>query len=238
MTAIDIVLGLLAGVVSCLTPEALLLIPLVLGAAGVDDRASVIAPAVGLGLSLVLTGLLAGSLGTLFGVEAIWFRRIVCVLLALQGMILMSASLVERHPALTGGQSGVFVASESTSFGGAFRQLMLAFVVGANWSPSVGPTLGKASLMAADTWNSGLALGILFVFGLGAAAPWIVLGRMVRFVSWPFAGGLLHGMAGKRLLGLSLLAVAILGSTGLDLTVEHWIDAMLPNWTRTLAVTF
>jgi cytochrome c biogenesis protein CcdA len=239
MSGIDIAFGFLAGIVSCLTPEALLLFPLALGAAGADGRASVIAPAVGLGLSLVLTGLLAGSLGLVFGFEAIWFRRVVCVLLVLQGIMLMSASMVERHPLLTGGLGGVFEAPGATSAGGAFRQFLLALFVGANWwRPAVGPILGKASLMAADTWNSGLALEVLFAFGLGAAVPWIVLGRIVRFVSRPFAGGVIHGMAGKRLLGLALLVVALLGISGQDMTVAHWLGALLPDWTRKLAITF
>jgi len=238
MTAIDIAFGVLAGVVSCLTPEALLLLPLPLGAAGATGRAGVIALSVGLGLSLVLTGLLAGSFGFLFGCDAIWFRRVMCALLGLQGIALMSVSLVDRYPRLTGGLGGVFGDSDESSRGGTFRLLLLALVVGSNWIPLVGPTLGKASLLAADTWNSGLALGVLFAFGAAAAVPWIILGRIVRVLVRPFAGGVLYGMPGKRLLGFSLLAVAILGGSGLDIAVAHQLDATLPAWTAKLAITF
>ncbi len=238
MTGIDLALGFLAGVVSCLTPGALLLFPLMVASAGAIDRVSVIAPAIGLGLSLVLTGLVAGSLGALFGVEAIWFRRIVCGLLMLQGIMLMSATMVGRFPRLTGGEAGMFDARGATRSGRAFRRLLLALFVGANWVPAVGPTLGTASLMAADTWNSGLALVVLLVFGMGAAAPWIVLGRIIRFVSRPFAGGIFEGMAGNRILGFTLLIVAVVGGIGLDLRMEHWLNALLPAWARKLAVTF
>ena len=92
--------------------------------------------------------------------------------------------------------------------------------------------------MAADTWNSALALAILFVFGMRAAAPWIVLGRILRLVSRPFAGAVLDGMAGMRILGLALLVVAVLGSTGWDIAMAHGLDAMLPAWTGKLATTF
>src|ERR1700722_16445289 len=163
MTPIDLAFGFLAGIVSCLTPAALLLLPLALGAAGAADRASKIAPAVGLGLALVLTGIAAGSLGIL-GLDATSFRRIVCGLMVLLAIALMSVSMVDRFPRLTGGHDSVFGASGAIQLGASFRLLLLALFVGANWLPLVGPTLGRASLMAADIWNSGLALAVLFAF--------------------------------------------------------------------------
>jgi cytochrome c biogenesis protein CcdA len=235
MTSLDIAFGFLAGIVSCLTPEALLLFPLIPAAAGAEGRASVIAPAVGLGLSLVLTGFVAGPFTSLTGID---FRLVACALLFLLGFILLSASLVERFPRLTGGRGDIFGADGATSFGSAFRLSLLAIIVGANWYPMAGPTLIRASAMAADIWYSGLALAVLFAFGMGAAAPWIFLGRVIRLLLRPFGGDVLHGMAGKRLLGVTLLAVAILGSTRLESVMTHWLSGLLPDWTRKLATTF
>jgi cytochrome c-type biogenesis protein len=238
MTGVDILFGFLGGLLSCLTPEALLLLPLSLAVAGGAGRAGVIATALGLGLSLVLTGLLAGSLGPGFGFEATLFRRIVCAVLVLQGIALMSAALVDQYPLFTGGHRSMFEQSGATSLGGALRRLLLALFIGANWIPQIGPALGKASLMAADIRNSGLALGVLLAYGAGAAIPWIVVGRIIRFVLRPFAGGVLHGIAGQRLLGLSLFAVAIVGSTGLDITMAHWLSPKLPAWTYKASTRF
>ncbi len=237
MNVIDLMLGVLAGLVSCLTPEALLLLPLALGAAGAASRKSVIAPAVGLGLSLVLTGIAAGSFG-LFGLDALSFRRIICAVLAVQGVTLLSASLVDRFAWLTGGLGGMFSDHATGSAGAVFRQLVLALFVGANWVPAPGLTLGKASLMAADLRNPGWGLGVLLAFGVGAAIPWIVTGRIVRLVLHPVAAALFDGMAGTRLLGLALLFVAVLGGSGLDFEMTHWLDAILPDWTQKLAMTF
>ncbi len=236
MTAFDIVFGFLAGIVSCLTPEAFPLLPLMVCAAGAEGRASMLAPAVGLGLSLVLTGLVAGPVTTLTGID---FRSVACVLLGVQGFILMSASLTERFPRLTGGRGDMFDAQGGGSSGRVVRLCMLAILVGANWFPMLGPMLGRASAMAADIWNSGLALAVLFAFGVGAALPLIFLGRVLRLLLRPFGGGgILHGMAGKRVLGLTLLVVAIIGGTRLEFMMNHWIGALLPDWTRKLATTF
>src|SRR4051794_28910145 len=185
LMGIDLALALLAGVVSCVTPEAVLLVPLLFGAASAVNRASLVAIAVGLGLSLVLTGTLTGSFGALFGYEAIWFRRIVCLLLLILGLALMSGSLSDRFPLLTGGSDRGLTDPATSDRGLIFRMMGLALLVGANLAPRLGPTLGKASMMAAGAQNPVLAFGMLFVFGMGAALSWIIAGRIIRLVLRP-----------------------------------------------------
>ncbi len=237
MNVIDILFGFLAGLVSCLTPHALLLFPLLLAAAGAPGRDSLAASASGLGLSLVLTGIAAGSFAV-FGLDAQSFRRIVCAILLVLGFTLMSASLVERFSWLTGGPDRVFENPGERAPGRMARQLVLALFVGANWLPMPGPTLGKASLLAADARNSGLGFGILFGFGIGAALPWIAVGRTFRLLLRPVLAPVFDGMAGKRLLGLSLLVVAVLGGSGQFDLLAHWLDGVSPVWMRKLAITF
>jgi cytochrome c-type biogenesis protein len=235
----DIVLGFLAGVVSCLTPEALLLLPLIPAAAGARNRLGVIALAVGLGLAQVLTGTLTSGSGAVFGVEAIWFREIVCGLLVLQGLILMRASTVERFATFTGGLGRVFASPGAAAFNSALRLMVLALFVGANWwHPAPAPMLMKANMMAAARINTIVAVAILFVFGMGAAAPWILVGRVIRLVMRPIGASGMEGMAGKRILGLTFLIVAVLGISGLDATLAHSLNAILPAWTKKMAVTF
>jgi cytochrome c-type biogenesis protein len=237
MNVFDILFGLLAGLVSCLTPDALLLFPLLLAAAGATGRRSLAASAVGLGLSLVVTGIAAGSL-SMFDLDAQSFRRIICAILLVLGLTLMSASLVERFSRLTGGLGSVFEDPGGGSSGRMFRQLFLALLVGANWLPTPGPTLLKASMLAADRRDSGLGYGILFAFGIGAAIPWIIVGRIFRLLLRPAAAPLFDGVAGKRLLGLSLLIVAVLGGSGEFDILAHWLDGVSPAWMRKLAMTF
>jgi cytochrome c-type biogenesis protein len=242
LTPLDVGLGFMEGALSCLTPEALLLLPLVPAAARAVDRLSIIALALGLALSPVLTGVLAGSFGMLFGVqlglEATLLRRIVCAGLIVLGCALMSGSMTERFPLLTGGRGGAFAALGSSSKGAAFRRLLLGLLLGANWLPRAAPTLLKASLLAADTRDLALALGTLFMFGLAASLPWILLGRIVRLLLRPVASGAIEGMPAKRVLGLALIAVAIIGASGLELAMAHRIDTILPPWTGKLAVRF
>ena len=47
----------------------------------------------------------------------------------------------------------------------------MGVLLGAVWSPCVGPTLGAASLLAAQGRDLGQVALTMFVFGLGAALP-------------------------------------------------------------------
>ena len=238
MKPFDAFLAVLGGVLSCLTPEALMLFPLFMAAAAAIDRISLVAIAAGLGLSLVLAGTLAVSVGTAFGFDAVWLRRAASLLLLIQGFILTRRSMVEQFPGLTGGSGGTFAPTGAIGDGTTVRQFALALLVGAVWIPRVGPTLGKASIMAADARSFTLSLGVVFVTGASAALPWILLGRVVRLILNPFAGGLLRGMAGKRLLGFALMIVAAAALTGQDRTLARWADPRMPAWIKTLAVRF
>ena len=230
MTPNDIGTGFLAGMLSFLSPEAWLLIPLLASAAGAAGRAGAVAAIVGMGCALALTGMV----GTSFNLEAVWLRRIVCGLLLLQGACLMSERLVERFSLFTGGARG-FSTSADSNAGSMFRQFLLAFLLGAHWLPRVGPVLGQASLMAADARNISLALEILFAFGVGAALPWIVLGRGIRMIIGDTAGG---GMSGKRFLGLLLLAVGALGLSELDAVAIQTISPFFPSWARAMVIKY
>ena len=232
----------LSGILSCLTPEALLLLPLLLAAAGTAGRASAAMAATGLGLALVVTGAVAVWLGAATGFEAIWLRRMVCAVLIVQGIALLRRHTVDRFPGLTGGVEAWFNQSPSAGVpvwpGTATRLCLLALIVGANWIPRLSPMLGKASLMAADAVNIRVALAMLFVFGLGAAVPWLAAGRIARFLIRPIMPGLTRGMAGKRLLGLTLLVVAVIGLSGTDTILARMADEVAPPWTRKLASMF
>ena len=139
---------------------------------------------------------------------------------------------------LTGGQGSVFDRSEAASVGSALRRLLLALFIGANWIPQIGPTLVKASLMAADIRNSGLALGVLFAFGVGAAIPWILLGRILRLrvASVRRRRAAWHG-GSSGCLACPCSSLPSWAAPGWTLLMAHWLDAV-PGMGHKLSTTF
>ena len=238
MTPIDLAFGLLAGFLSCLTPASLLLLPILLCAIAARERPLTVA--IGLGIALVATSAAAVALERYLGVDAAPLeRRAVGLVLIAFGLLLNVRSLTNRFSGLTGGAGGDFDEMPPTRAGTVFRQLLLALFVGANWLPlPPPPILSRASMMAASGQKLPLALGTIFVFGLGAAMPWIILGRLLRRFPGVRSSRLVRGMMGKRLFGLVLILVAVAGLTGFDTVLAARLDPLLPHWMGKLAEMF
>jgi len=59
-------------------------------------------------------------------------------------------------------------------------QFLLDLLLGAVWSPCVGPTLGAVSILAAKGENLGQVALTMIAFGLDAALPLILFGLLSR----------------------------------------------------------
>src|SRR6266550_114204 len=59
-------------------------------------------------------------------------------------------------------------------------QFGLGVLLGAVWSPCVGPTLGAASVLAAQGRDLGQVALTMFAFGIGSALPLLLLGMLSR----------------------------------------------------------
>ena len=110
---------------------------------------------------------------------------------------------------------------EFRATGGFAGQLALGLMLGAVWSPCVGPTLGAASMLAAKGENLGQVALTMFVFGIGAALPLMLLGFLSREAMMRWRGRMMEaGKGGKMLLGVVLVAIGLIVATGLDKRIE------------------
>jgi len=111
-------------------------------------------------------------------------------------------------------------------------------LLGAIWSPCVGPTLGAASLLAAQGESLAYVSATMLVFGVGAALPLLLLGLMSRETLARWRGRLLTvGSGGRQLLGGLLLVIGLLVLTGLDKRAEIWLIEASPNWLTRLTTS-
>lgn len=224
--------GFLAGMLSTLSPCVLPLLPLVLGPAIAAHRLGVPALAAGLVTSFVAVGLFVATIGFSIGLDGGVFRSVSAVLLALMGIVLLSDALQQRFAMAAGGISNAgnrLIARISPS--GLSGQFLLGLLLGAVWSPCVGPTLGAASVLAAQGRDLGAVTIVMVAFGLGAAVPLLVVGSLSRQALNRWRGSLMGvGKVAKCVLGLGALAVAAMILTGFDRTLETVLVAASPSW--------
>ena len=232
--------GFLAGVLSILSPCVLPLLPMVLGSAVNAHRYGMPALAAGLVLAFVGVGLFVATIGFSIGLDGTVFRTISAVVLGVFGVVLLSSALQTRFAIAAGGvgDAGNRLLSKITP-GGLGGQFLVGAVLGTIWSPCVGPTLGAASLLAAQGRDIGAVASVMTAFGLGAALPLVLIGSLSRGAMQRWRGRMMSaGKTGKTLLGAATLAVALLILTGLDHTVEAALVNATPAWLTNLTTMF
>ena len=233
-------LAFLAGTLSVLSPCVLPLLPIVLGTAASEHRLGPVALAAGLALSFTAIGLFVATIGFAAGLDTDVFRTISAVLLLGVGVLLLVPRLQEQFATAAGPVSqwagGYLDNFAATGLAGQFG---LGVLLGAVWSPCVGPTLGAASLLAAKGENLGQVALTMLVFGIGAALPLMLLGFVSREAMQRWRSRLIEaGRGGKALLGAFLVAIGLLIATGLDKRLEAALVDASPEWLTNLTTRF
>lgn len=232
--------ALLAGLLSTLSPCVLPILPILLGSAAAAHPRAPLALAGGLALSYALIGTTIAWVGSSIGIDASTLRAPGAVILALLGLVLMSASLQQRFASATAGIGNTGNALISRlDLDGLNGQFIIGLALGVVWSPCVGPTLGAAIVLAGRGEHLAQIALLMGVFGFGAALPVIGLTFVSRAVMTKARGRLMQtGKIGKAVLGAILLAVALLILTDADRPFEAWLIDISPTWLTVLTTRF
>lgn len=233
-------LGLLAGALSTLSPCVLPLAPVLIAAAVNAHRWGALALGAGLTLSFTVIGIFLATIGATLGLDADILRTVGGVMLATFGAILLLPRLQTAFAGATAtlGNSGHRLLARLT-LDGLAGQFVVGLLLGVVWSPCVGPTLGAATTLAAQGRDLGQISLLMLIFGVGAAAPLMLVGSLSRASLGRARGRLLDaGKYGKRLLGLVMAVLGVLIATGSDKPVEAWILDHTPGWLTAATTQF
>ena len=232
--------GLLAGLLSTLSPCVLPILPILLGSATAAHPRAPLALAGGLALSYAVIGTLIAWLGFAIGLDAAIFRNIGAVVLGALGLVLMSTTLQQRFASATSGVGDAgnnFISTLNlTGLGGQFA---IGLALGVVWSPCVGPTLGAAIVLASQGSQLPQVALLMGVFGLGAALPVVALAYLSRAAMMKVRGKLMQaGKTGKMVLGFIMVALAAMILSGVDKPLETWLVQISPDWLTSLTTRF
>jgi cytochrome c-type biogenesis protein len=233
-------LATLAGILSTLSPCVLPLIPIVLGTASSEHRYGPVALAGGLALSFTAIGLFVATVGFAIGLDAGVFRAVAAVLLIGIGVVLLLPRL-QAELALAVGPAGNWTEQRFGGFStaGLPGQFAVGLLLGAVWSPCVGPTLGAASVLAARSEDLFTVAATMLAFGVGAALPLAILGLLSRQRLAAWRHRLLAAGSGlKQALGGLLIGIGVLVLSGADKRVEAYLVEASPEWLTRLTTMF
>jgi cytochrome c-type biogenesis protein len=233
-------LAFAAGLLSILSPCVLPLVPIVLGAAVAAHPLGAFALAGGLAVSFTVLGLVLALVGFGLGVDPDMFRLAAAALMIVLGVVLIVPSW-QAQLAAAGGPVSSWADRRLGGFSssGLAGQFAIGLLLGAVWSPCVGPTLGAASLLASQGQDLPRVTLTMAVFGVGAALPLILLGLVSRATLMRVRSSLMSaGKLGKGLLGAAFIVIGVAIVSGTDKRIEAVLVDASPQWLTELTTSF
>ncbi len=228
-----------AGLLTLINPCVLPILPIVLATAVQASRHGPLAVAAGMSVSFVALGLGVTVLGRSLGLTPEMISDAGAVLMILFGLVLLVPRFSERFATATAGVSARADSQIDTlDRSGLQGQFVGGMLLGAVWSPCIGPTLGGAISLASQGESIARAGLIMVAFAIGVSTIILALGYGARSViqrrqAW------MRGLASsaRPILGVVFIAVGV----GLLLRVHHifeiWALDNLPPWLIDLSVS-
>ena len=240
MLLMELVFAYIAGLLTLINPCVLPVLPIVLASSLQASRWAPFALAAGMSMAFVTFGLLVVTFGHAFGIDENTIAKAGAVLMIIFAFVLLFPPLGHLFERLT---SGLARRADSKLDGidhsGLKGQFVGGALLGAVWSPCIGPTLGAAialasgggSLIWAGTIMSSFALGVsTLIIGIGYGTRSILMShqallRRIASVSRPF-------------MGLMFLLIGLLIYFDGHKAIEIWAIQTLPFWVQELSVRF
>jgi len=235
----ELVFAYAAGLLTLINPCVLPVLPIVLATALNASRFGPLAVAAGMSLSFVILGMLVTVAGRSLGITEGTIANAGAVLMIGFGLVLLVPRLSERFATATAGVSARADAGlEEVDRSSLTGQFLGGALLGAVWSPCIGPTLGSAIGLASQGENLAWATAIMVFFALGVSSIILALGYGARAAIQRRQAALRVIAAKSRpIMGAVFVAVGL----GILFRVHHLIEAWavqtLPAWLIDLSVS-
>lgn len=235
----ELIFGYLAGLLTLINPCVLPVLPIVLAGALQVDRLGPVVLAAGLSITFLVLGIGVTAFGHLVGLDADMIAQGGAVLMIVFGLML----LVPRFGAVfAGATSGMAAQADETldqvDRSGLRGQFLSGVLLGAVWSPCVGPTLGSAIALASQGESLGWASLVMLAFVLGVSTIILALGYGVRSVLQRRQAVLREiAVRARPAMGLVFVCVGFALLFRVHHMIEAWALQALPIWLQDLSVS-
>ncbi len=234
----EIVFAYGAGLLTLINPCVLPILPIVLATSLQQSRHGPLAIAAGMSLTFVLLGMLVAVGGRSIGVTPEAISDAGAVLMIGFGLVLLVPMLSRGFATATAG----FAARADAGMGGVQSggmgaQFLGGMLLGAVWSPCIGPTLGGAIALASQGQEIGRVFLIMVGFALGVSSIILALGYGARSVIMQ-RQALMRRIAekSKPVLGVTFVAVGVGLLLRFNQVIEGWMIDHMPGWLIDLSV--
>lgn len=234
----DLLFAYGAGLLTLINPCVLPVLPIVLATALQASRFGPLALAAGLSLSFVILGVLVTAFGRSVGLNEDNISDAGAVLMIGFGLVLLVPRFSTAFSTATAGvatraDTGLDRVDRSTLRG----QFLGGLLLGAVWSPCVGPTLGGAISLASQGQSLAWATLVMFGFAMGVSTIVLGLGYGARSALQRRQALMRKIAIGARpIMGIVFVAVGTMLLFNIHYAIETWMLDHLPIWLLDLSV--
>ena len=168
MNGLDIGLAFLEGVALIVSPCILPVLPLVLATSVSGGRHRPYSIIIGFVLAFTLFAIVARKLVSLLGLDLGLVKDASLVLLALLGLVLLSARLSEKFSALTQGAADFGNRLAGAGGEGMLGGIAIGALIGLVWTPCAGPILAAVLVQVIRQQSDFSGNLVILSFGIGA----------------------------------------------------------------------
>ncbi len=234
----DFVFAYGAGLLTLINPCVLPVLPIVLASSLQTGRHGPLAIAAGMSLTFVLLGMLVAVGGRSLGITPESISDAGAVLMVAFGVILLVPAFSRGFATATAGFAARADAGVSTVHNaGMAGQFLGGMLLGAVWSPCIGPTLGGAIALASQGQDLGRVFLIMVGFVVGVSTIILALGYGARSVIMR-RQAMMRRIAerSRPVLGIAFILVGAALLMRFNQVIEGWVIDHMPGWLIDLSV--
>ncbi len=233
----DLVFAYLAGLLTLINPCVLPVLPIVIASSLQASRMGPVALALGMSVSFVIFGMVIAAFGAALGLSSQVIANVGAVIMIAFGLVLVIPQLSDRFASATSGMAQrADVQMDAVDRSGVRGQFLGGALLGAVWSPCIGPTLGGAIALASTGDNLLWAAAIMVAFAAGVSTLILALGYGARrsLQNW------MRTIAGsaRRIMGVVFILVGLMILFKIHHIIEIWAIQNMPIWLQDLSVRF
>ncbi len=211
-------LALIAGIVSFLSPCILPLVPgylgYVSGLANPNEPGNRRRVLTGVGLFILGFAAVFTLYGAAFGLVGSWLLRWQDLLMRILGLLVILMGLVLLGSFSWLQQTRKMSLSRRTGLGGA---PILGVVFGLGWTPCMGPTLSAVLALSVSTGSAGRGALLAFVYCLGLGIPFVLVALGLGWVTRVL------GLVRRHIRVVNIIGATMLIALGLMMVTGLWM---------------
>jgi cytochrome c biogenesis protein CcdA len=227
---LNLVLALLAGVVTVAAPCTLPMLPILLGASvGHTGKARPVLIALGFVLSFSAAALLLSAITRIFDFDPNVLRTGAAVLLLGFGALMIWPAPFEWLSIRINGLIHGSSAANTPSRQGNIGAFVLGTTLGLVWTPCAGPVLGSILTIVATSKDTAWASTLLVVYAIGAAIPMLAIAYGGQAVTTRIRSIARISPKLQQGFGVVVIGFAIASYFQYDTLIVAWLTAFYPN---------